>query len=235
MNKMLINYLMKSVDTNGMWYSTQATILSLKALNSFNAKNDLSAQTIRVKMNSMEENVEIKENSLDYYEVSFDNLNKENKLVMNIEKGDIYYEVVEEYYLPYEKVKKDDEKIEIKVECNNNLKVNEILTSKIQIINRDKDTIANGMVTISIPQGFVTIEESLELLVHEGLIEKYETTYNNVNIYLREFEASQVVDLELQFRASYPVDVTGMAVRAYDYYNPMTEGMSTPIKIIVTQ
>lgn len=234
-NKMLINYLMNSVDTNGMWHSTQATILSLKALNTFNTKNDLSAQTIKVKMNSKEENIEIKENSLDYYEVSFDNLNKENKLIMNIEKGDIYYEVVEEYYIPYEKVKKDDEKVEIKVECNNNLKVNEILTSKIQIINRDKDTIANGMVTISIPQGFVTIEESLELLVHEGLIEKYETTYNNVNIYLREFEASQVVDLELQFRASYPVDVTGMAVRAYDYYNPMIEGMSTPIKIIVTQ
>ena len=32
--------------------------------------------------------------------------NKENKLNIDIEKGSAYYEVIESYYIPYEKVEK---------------------------------------------------------------------------------------------------------------------------------
>ena len=234
-NKLLINYLMNKVDSNGTWYSTQSTVLSLKALNTYNSKDDFGPQTIKVKMNSSEEKIEVKENSLDYYEASFDNLNKENKLSIEAENGDVYYEVVEEYYVPYDKVKQDDDKIEVKVECNNILKVNEILTAKIEVINRGSEDISNGMITISIPQGFVTMEDSLDKLVENKVIEKYETSYNSVNIYIRDYEPSQVMNLEVKFRASYPVDVTGMAVRAYDYYNPTIEGKSMPVKINVIQ
>ena len=91
------------------------------------------------------------------------------------------------------------------------------------------------MVTISIPQGFTVVEDSLNELVSRGTIEKYETSYTSVNIYLRNFEASQIVNLDVWFRASYPVEITGMAIRAYDYYNPEVEGKSMPVKITVQQ
>ena len=38
-NKQLVNYLISKKDLYGTWYSTQATILSLKALNELNDKN----------------------------------------------------------------------------------------------------------------------------------------------------------------------------------------------------
>ena len=44
---------------------------------------------------------------------------------------------------------------------NNSLVVNEKLTAKIKAINRSKSTISNGMITISIPQGFSVDEDSL--------------------------------------------------------------------------
>ena len=60
-------------------------------------------------------------------------------------------------------------------------------------------------------------------------------TYTSINIYLRDFDSGEVANLDVQFRAGYPVEITGMAVRAYDYYNPMTEGKAMPRKIVVTQ
>lgn len=232
-NKLLMNYIISKKDVNGTWHSTQATILSLKALNELNQKSKLDNQLITVKINSDEQKIETKGNALDFYELKFNNLKKENKLNINLEKGNAYYEVVEEYYVPYEDVNKSKDNIEIAVEANNKLKVNSILETKVKLINKGKDNIKNGMVKISIPQGFTVLEESLMLLKEKGIIEKYETSYTTVNIYLRNFEANQVVDLNIKFRAMYPVEITGLAIRAYDYYNPEVEGKSMPIQIVV--
>ena len=232
-NKLLINYLIGKKDKSGTWYSTQATILALKALNERNEKNKLNNQTITVKVNSDEQKIEVKDNSLELYELTFENLNKENKLNIDIEKGNAYYEVIEEYYIPYEKVETKNDNIEISVESNNTLSVNEILQANVKVINRSDNAISNGMVTISIPQGFTVIEESLMQLENKGIIEKYETSYSQVNIYLRDFEEGQIVNLDVSFRAGYPVEITGLSVKAYDYYNPNIEGKTMPIQIKV--
>lgn len=234
-NKLLINYLISKKDPKGTWYSTQATILALKALNEFNEKNKLDNQTINVKVNSDEQKIEIKDNPLEFYELRFDNLGKENKLDINLEKGNAYYEVIEEYYIPYENIDKSSDQIDVTVETNNNLKVNEVMDAKVRVINRSQDNIDNGMVTINIPQGFTVVEESLMQLENKGIIEKYELSYNTINIYLRNFNVSQIIDMNIKFRASYPVDITGLSVRAYDYYNPEIEGKALPIQITVNR
>lgn len=232
-NKLLVNYIISKKDTNGTWYSTQATILALKALNEINQKSKLENQTIKVKVNSDEKKIEIKDNPLELYEITFDNLNKENKLNIDIEKGNAYYEVIEQYYVPYDTVSNKNDKIEIEVNCSNELKVNEILKTNIKAINRSGNTISNGMISISIPQGFSVVEQSLMLLQSKGIIEKYEISYTNVNIYLRNFDADQITNLDIWYRARYPVDITGMSVRAYDYYNPNVQGITAPINIKV--
>ena len=137
--------------------------------------------------------------------------------------------------MPYEKIDTSKDDIEISVSANNTLKVNEILTASIKLTNKGKNSIYNGMVTIDIPQGFSVLEESLGKLKAKGIIEKYETSYRTVNLYLRDFDLSQIIDLNVQFRAMYPVEVTGLSVRAYDYYNPEIEGKSMPIKINVNK
>lgn len=234
LNKQLINYIIQNKDPYGTWRSTQATILCLKALNALNEKQKIENQDITVKLNATEQTIQVKENALDIYEVKFTEIEKENKLSINLKKGSAYYEVIEEYYTPYEKAKSDN-KIEIKVDANTHVTVNEIINAKIQVMNFAENSIYNGMVTVSIPQGCAVREESLMEMQSNGLIEKYEMTYSTVNIYLRNFERNQIVDLDIQFRASYPVNVTGLSVRAYDYYNPEIEGIANPIEIKVTQ
>lgn len=232
-NKLLVNYLISQKDTQGTWYSTQATIMALKAINELNEKNNLENQTITVRVNEEEQKIEIKDNPLEYYIVTFSNLGKENKLNIDIEKGSAYYEVVEEYYIPYEKVETAEDKLEVTVEADGNLKVNDILEANIKVVNRSDEAIYNGMVTINIPQGFTVQEESLMELETSGKIEKYEMSYTTINLYLRDFAVSQMLDLDIEFRAAYPVDVTGLSVRAYDYYNPEIEGKAMPMNIVV--
>ena len=232
-NKMLINYLVGQKDAWGTWYSTQATVMALKALNLSSQKEKLSEQIILVRVNEDEQKIEIKDNPLEIYELTFNDLEKENKLSIDIEKGSAYYEVIESYYIPYEKVEKSEDEIEVTVKSNNNLKVNETLEAEIRVTNKGKNDIYNGMVTISIPQGFVIVKESLTKLEDKGIIEKYEMTYTTVNLYLRNFDVREFTTLDVEFRASYPVEITGLAVRAYDYYNPEIEGKTMPIEIIV--
>lgn len=131
-NKLLINYLISKKDSRGTWYSTQATILALKALNEQNEKSKLDNQTITVKINSEEKKIVIKDNPLEYYQLTFNNLGKENKLNIDIEKGNAYYEVVEEYYVPYENVDKSSD-IEIAVKTNNDLPEVEAKAMPIEI------------------------------------------------------------------------------------------------------
>ena len=232
-NKMFINYIINKKDVYGTWYSTQATILALKALNTANQKNSLGNQTIKVSVNTDVKEIKINNNPLEVYEVTFDKLNKEKKLNIDIEKGDAYYEVVEEYYIPYEDVNSDNDNISVEIDASTDLKVNDILEAKIKLTNESKNNIYNGMVKISIPQGFSVVEESLMELEKKGVIEKYETSYSTINIYLRNFEYSNIVNLRVSFRAMYPVNITGLAVNVYDYYNPEIQGKSLPIKIDV--
>ena len=234
-NKMLVNYLISKKDARGTWNSTQATALSLKAINEMNEKNRLENQTITVRVNSEEQKIEIKDNALDIYELTFTGLGKENKLNIDIEKGSAYYEVITEYYVPYDKVDTSEDKIEVSVEANESVKVNEVLQAKIRLINRSDESIYNGMVTINIPQGFTVQEESLMRLESRDIIEKYEISYTSVNLYLSDFEKSRIFNLDIDFRAAYPVDITGLAVRAYDYYNPEIEGKAKPIHIVVSE
>ena len=145
-----------------------------------------------IKVRGKEQKIEIKDNALDIYELTFTGLGKENKLNIDIEKGSAYYEVITEYYVPYDKVDTSEDKIEVSVEANESVKVNEVLQAKIRLINRSDESIYNGMVTINIPQGFTVQEESLMRLESRDIIEKYEISYTSVNLYLSDFEKSRI-------------------------------------------
>ena len=67
------------------------------------------------------------------------------------------------------------------------------------------------------------------------MIEKYDYNYTTLNLYIRNFRAGSTEELEVQYRASYPEEITGGAIRAFDYYNPNIEGIKAPVKISVTE
>ena len=232
-NKNVINYIVSQKDNYGTWGSTQNTILCLKAINEFSEKANMPNQEIKVTFNGETKSYEINDNPVDVIQFTFNNVSKENKLNIDIKEGETLYMVTEEYYIPYENVDLSKNSLEVSLSGSLSASVNGIVSPVIRVINNGEKEIYNGMIVINIPQGFVVKEESLQKLQSENLIEKYEMNYRTINLYIRDFDVRNVLDLPITFRASYPVDVMGMSIRVYDYYNPDVEGVLLPQRIIV--
>lgn len=237
-NAALVNYIIESKDTNGTWYNTQSTILALKAINVYNDKSNATNQNVVVTFNDQKQDINIKENVLDLYELEFTNVDIENKISVSMKKGRIYYEIVKDYYETYEVAKQEQElksssKLLVEQSINNQVNVNDIISQKITITNLTKDNISNAIVRINIPQGCTVLEDSLLQLEYERKIEKFEYNYNTVDLYIRNYNVNDVKTLTVNYRAGYPEQITGASISVYDYYNPEVNGICMPVEINV--
>ena len=236
-NNSLVKYIIANKDSYGNWGTTQSTILSLKAINMASSKGKIAEQTISVSIDGNTKDVKVGKNPLDIYELEFENVADENNISINMKKGSITYELIEEYYVPYETLSQNKEEygIEISENINKQVKVNDIISQEITVKNNSGDDIANLLVAINIPQGCIVDQNYLEELKISGIIEKYEYNYTTLNLYIRNFQEGESDTLEIHYRANYPEEITGGTIRAFDYYNPNVEGIEMPVKIRVTE
>lgn len=232
----LVDYILCKRDSYGTWGTTQSTILALKAINSALDKSKNSNQKIKVALNDDVKEINVDKNTLSMYEVEFNNVEDENKLKLEIEKGKISYEVIKEYYETYDSaIAKNENKLVV----TNSLgpasgKVNDEIIQDVSVENTGS-LISNALIKINIPQGCSVVEESLSKLKVLGLIEKYEYNYNTINLYVRNLEKKERVSVEVRYRADYPVEITGGLVNVYDYYNPEVCTITEPRELLITE
>ena len=233
-NDLLINYIISRRDSWGTWHSTQATILSLKALTAYAMQSPLEDGQITINIGNQQRTIDIRsQNTLDLYQVSFTGLERENIVDIQFPNlGRMTYKIVVEYFAPYNSVELN-RGFELSSRMNTELAVHELVQQEIRIINTSGDIVNNGLVAVSIPQGFRVERNSLAMLQHMGIIERYEMRFDNINLYLRDTEPGEIIDLTIAYRPAFPVTVTGGHVRVFDYYNPMVEGFLKPVEIVV--
>ena len=232
-NSEFINFLQNMKDYRGTWGTTQSTILALKAIIDYSSSSDLKNQTIVVSLNGEDKKIEIGEEALGVYEFDFENLGTENKFAIEMKKGKLTYEVIKNYYQSYDKLE-ENETITVSQDITTQGKVNDVVTQTISVKN-NSDYIENGLVEINIPQGCTVIEDSLLNLKYNGIIEKYEYNYGKINIYLRGLDKDEQIDLKIEYRSLYPENITGAAIRVFDYYNPNVESVCGPRNIQITE
>jgi len=233
-NNMLINYIISRRDTWGTWHSTQATILSLKALTRQPEQEPMKDGQITVTIGDQRRVIEVSgENTLSFYQVAFSDLQRENIIEIDLPYlGRMSYTIVQEFFAPYDSVELNSG-FEVLSRMNSTFAVHELAHQEILIINTSGDIIKNGLVAVSIPQGFRVERSSLAVLVHAGIIERYEMRHDNINLYLRDTEQGEIIDITIIYRPAFPVEITGGHVRVFDYYNPMVEGFAVPMEITV--
>ena len=200
-------------------------------------KTKTKNQTIKVTIGDETKEVELKKNGIEFVTFDFDNIDDELSVRYDISgiKSNIYYEVIKNYYVDYDDAKSENT-FEITREFSSTeLKVNDVVEENIIVKNVSKDVVSNIMVEAQIPQGFVLVTDTLDKLVANGIIEKYESNYGKVLIYLRNLESLNSSRFTVQFRALYPVDINGGSVQVYDYYNPESIEYLSTKKIKVTE
>jgi uncharacterized protein YfaS (alpha-2-macroglobulin family) len=247
-----LTYLIQQKDSYGTWHSTQATVLTLKALLLSVRKGGEGADaTVTVSLNGEETDpIRITNDNFDVVQqVSFTDkpVHGDNKLRIEVKgKGNLMYQVSTSYYLPWDKVPvvaPEKSLMDIAVDYDRTeLAVNDTINVSVRVELKE-GAARQTIVDLGIPPGFEVLSEDLADLVardsdrppdYEGTkFSRFDLTGRQIIVYLEGLKAGQPLEFGYRLRARYPIKAQTPPSAAYDYYNPGVSGVSAPAAIEV--
>jgi hypothetical protein len=240
-------YLIQGKDSWGTWGTTQATILSLKALLLAHeqAGQAEGPATVRVSLNKEQtQEVVIDETNLDVVHlVTFDrgfSPSGENRVQIELEGGgNLMYQVATSFYLPWDQVPMVEmmgELMTIDVAYDRTaLAVNDEVTVNVGMRLNKEGVVKLGLVDLGVPPGFSVLTEDLSRLVEQGVIARYELTGRQIIIYLEDFSSEMPLQFSYRLRARFPMRAQTPPSSAYDYYNPGDTTTEAPLEVTVSE
>jgi hypothetical protein len=242
-----LGYIIKGKDSWGTWETTQATILSLKAmlLATQQAGKAEGPATVRVSLNKEQtQEIAIDQTNADVVHlVTFDQgfaPSGSNQVQIEVEGGgNLMYQVATSYYLPWSQVPpapEDQEAMAIDVSYDRTqLAVNDTVEVKVGVRLNQKGTVKMALVDLGVPPGFTVLTEDLSRLVEQKTIARYELTGRQIIVYLEDFSSDQPLNFSYRLRARFPMRAQTPPSRAYDYYNPGGETVRAPLEVTVSE
>ena len=234
------DYLVKKKDPNGTWHSTQATIQALKALvMSIKEATQEMEGTIRVAINGEEAATlridRTNSDVLQLVDLKSRTVEGKNTVTLSIEgEGNMFYQVVGRYYLPYRELHHVKEPMSIEVEYDKTeLAVSDTVGCKVTVTNNRPAAAKMVIVDLGLPPGFTVLAEDLNALVKDNVIEKYSLTGRQIIVYLREVPADQPIVLGYKLMARFPIKAKAAKSVAYEYYDPDVRDEAPPQEILV--
>jgi hypothetical protein len=253
-----LTYLARNKDSFGTWSTTQATILSLKALiESAKAGEPTENVTVRVSLNGEEADpIQITPENFDVVQlVTFSDKAVEgdpstgsghNTLRIEVEgKGNLMYQVTARYYVPWELVPPEErEAMTIDVRYDRtDLQVDDTVrvdvTAKLNVEGMAKMVVLD----LGIPPGFEVQAGDLSARVQQDLqkgeeypgatVKRFDLTGRQIIVYLQNLSYGEPISFHYGLRAKYPLRVKTPASTAYDYYNPEQVGVAQPEVVAV--
>ncbi len=240
-------YLVQGKDSWGTWSTTQATILSLKALLQASEATGTVDQstTVRVSLNKEQtQEFVIDERNADVvHAVTFEHgfsSTGANRVQLEVDgAANLMYQVTTSYYLPWEALPPTpatEELISIDVAYDRTeLAVNDTVTVDVGVRLNQEGVVKMPLIDLGVPPGFTVLSEDLSRLVEQGVISRYELTGRQIIIYLENLSSDQPVYFNYRLRARFPIRAQTPATTAYDYYNPTEQTIKEPLKIVVTE
>jgi uncharacterized protein YfaS (alpha-2-macroglobulin family) len=241
-----LTYLVRNKDSFGTWSTTQATILSLKALiESAKAGEPTENVTVRVSLNGEEADpIQITPENFDVVQlVTFSDKAVEGENTVRIEvegKGNLMYQITARYYVPWELVPPEErEAMTIDVRYDRtDLQVDDTVRVDVTAKLNIEGTAKMVVLDLGIPPGFEVQAENLSARVQQDLqkgeeypgatVKRFDLTGRQIIVYLQNLSYGEPISFHYGLRAKYPLKVKTPASTAYDYYNPEQFGVAQP-------
>jgi hypothetical protein len=253
-----LSSLVRDKDSFGTWYSTQATVLALKALiESVRSGAENVDATVTVNLNSGQlRSVQVSPENFDVVQmITFDDLRPaaENLVVISVEgEGNLMYQVAGSYYLPwdalpfYPELGGGEDLVDIDVAYDRTeLAVDDTVTVDVTVAMNEAGRADWALIDLGVPPGFAVQTEDLAALVARfddipedymfPTIERYEMTGRQILFYVGNLSSDHPLELSYRLRAKYPLRAQTPASGAYDYYNPDVNGESRPELLVVIE
>ncbi len=232
-----LTWLVEQKDPQGTWHSTQATVLSLKALlegtdaalgGEKERKIDIAwgGETIREIVIPVDQADVMQQVNLS------DLFKPDNDYQLQLaDRTDTAttYQVTYRYYVeePKETVAADTAEEPLSVDISydrQRLDVDETVTATAAVINNMDAAAPMVILDLPIPGGFAIDPGELDELVGSQKIAKYQITARQAIVYLRRLDPGHSLELRYRLRATMPVKVTVPDAQVYEYYDPGKRG-----------
>jgi uncharacterized protein YfaS (alpha-2-macroglobulin family) len=250
-----LTYIIRQKDSFGTWYSTQATVLSLKSLlESVKAGADDVDAEVTVRLNgSQERKLQVTKENFDVVQLlSFDDVRPGASNVVDIQvsgQGELMYQISGSYFLPWQDVislQGPDyvEPVSIDVSYDRTeLQVDETVEVTVDVTLNEAGRAEWALIDLGIPPGFSVRTEDLTALVNRyqdvpedyefPTIERFEMTGRQVLVYIGGLSFDHPLTFTYRLQAKYPLVAQTPASTVYDYYNPNVSGVEQPVVLMV--
>ena len=237
-----IDFIISQRDSLGAFYSTQTTVLALKALllaAKLGGEGGDAAVTITLNGSRTQTMTINAENANVMQQISLDDLrNDANELALTVDgKRALQYQVITEYYLPWSAVPpvaQDKQAMRVDVQYDRTeLQVNDKVNVTAQVTLLQPGVANTVLVDLGIPPGFSPIREELDQLVEQKVVSRYELTGRQIILYMTNVPSGQVYTLHYGLQARFPIKAQTPSSTAYNYYTPDQQDTQAPQRIVV--
>lgn len=237
--KKALTWIVEQKGPNGLWYSTQATVLALRALieGSDAPLGDDVTRTIHVAVDGQPaKSIVIPPDQADVMQQidlsQFVSSAGEHQVTLrdDANSGSAYHLA----FWHHIDVIADQSDAALTVDIaydRQRINVNDTITATAVVTNTREVAAPMVILDLPIPGGFVIEPGELDELKGSGLIAKYQITPRKAIVYLTGIRPNDSLKLQYRLRATMPVEVTAPAGEAYEYYNPAHRGESKPAKL----
>jgi hypothetical protein len=236
-----LKFIVSSKHAGGLWQSTQATALAMRALSLAQAGAGGDAEgTVTITVNGTKaDSFTIRESNRDLFQ-QFD-LKKyvkegANTIRLSLDgKGSCAYQVTGTYYLPWERVEragKKDLAIEVAYD-RREVKTAENINCRVNVKNMKPQAATQVMVVVGTPPGFDVVAGDLDTMVKAKAIQKYETYKGKLVFYLNGIGGSKSFNAGYRLVAKYPIKAKTPVHMTYLYYEPEVNAQCVPVTLNV--
>ncbi len=230
-----VGYLLGAKDTFGNWYSTQATILSLKALLAYGEKAGQKARGTAVVLVDGREagrvRVAPEVEALQVVDLPAAALAGEHAIEVRFDgQGPIAYQIVGRYWEP-SRAAAPGKDFEVATRLDHsNLKPGGVLVEEVRV-SPGAGGLDMPIVTAGLPPGFDVDGEELEALVRNHVVEKVQHGARELTFYLNRID--KPLTLKLHLTSRFPETVQVPAATAYEYYQPERRAAGQAVVVTV--
>jgi uncharacterized protein YfaS (alpha-2-macroglobulin family) len=231
-----LGWLIEQKDPHGTWHSTQATVLSLKALLAGTGASLGEDRERRIEVawggEKVRDIVVPSDQSEVVQRIDLTEMlvpgNQYQLALTDRSDTSVGYQVTLRYNVPQpaEAVETDADPLSIDIQYDRErLAVDETVTAVATVTNNMHQAAPMVILDLPIPGGFAIDPGELDELVGSQQIAKYQITARKAIVYLRRLEPADSLQLRYRLRATMPVKVTVPDAEAYEYYDPGTRGV----------
>ena len=233
----LVAGLVASKDSAGSWHSTQATILSLRALLAYQRTTTAPPRgTLEVAVNGRAPRLvrldgQDRVHHLDLASIAAPG---SHRVALRFRgTGRAQYQLVGRYWEPH-RASPTAGALSIATRVDrSSVRRGDPVRLAVRVANRAGRAVPMPLVSVALPPGLELDPEELERLAKTAGVDKVQQRGNQALLYLEELSARGEVRFELRLGSRYPLDVQARPSTIYEYYQPENRAESRPQRVRV--